>query len=273
VQNQNPTQPERYEAPQPAGTGLPAGTSGSPWDAWTGPAQSTAAARSVAGTQAVAGAQPVAVARPGYLTMAFVWMFLALLVSAVVAGLTVSSPGAMQLVTSSYFLLLIAELGLVIALSAAINRLSPTVAVAMLFVYAALNGATLSGIVLVYTTGSITGAFVGAAAVFGAAAVYGAVTSRDLTSLGGLLFAGLIGILVMSLVNLFIGGSSMSFVIGIIGVLVFTGLTAWDVQMIRSGRWAWISSSENASVLAALRLYLDFVNLFLMMLRITGSRS
>jgi len=260
VPNQNPSQPDRYEAqPVPAGT---PGQDAGPWTAGSG----------MNGTISAAG-QPVAVARSGYLTMAFVWMFCALLVSAVVAGLTLASPGAMQFVTQWYFALFIAELGLVIALSAAINRMSATVAVGMLFAYAALNGAVLSALALVYTTGSVTSAFVGAAAIFGAAAIYGAVTRRDLTSFGGILFAGLIGILVMSLANIFVGGSTMSFVIGILGVLVFTGLTAWDVQMIRNGRWAWIASSENASVLAALRLYLDFVNMFLMMLRITGSRG
>jgi hypothetical protein len=150
--------------------------------------------------------------------------------------------------------------------------MSSTVAVLMLFVYAALTGATLSVIVLSFTVASVTSAFIGAAAIFGAAALYGAVTRRDLTSLGGYLFVGLIGIIVASLVNIFVGGTTLSFIIGIVGVLIFTGLTAWDVQRIKTGRLNWVQNAQNASVVAALSLYLDFINLFLMMLRIFGQQ-
>jgi uncharacterized protein len=209
----------------------------------------------------------------GFLTMSFVWMFLALLVSAATAGLTVLNQGALTLVADNFFILINAELGLVMGLSFAINRMSSTVAVAMLFVYAALNGATFSILFLAYALPSVLSAFVGASAIFGAAAVYGVATGRDLTSIGGLLFAGIIGIIVASVVNIFIGGSTLSFVIGIVGVLVFTGLTAYDVQRIRAGRMPWIRSTENASVVGALALYLDFVNLFLMLLRVFGGGS
>jgi FtsH-binding integral membrane protein len=214
----------------------------------------------------------IAVPREGYLTAAFVWMFLALLVSAATAAMTIANEDALATVLDWWWLLLIGQFALVIVLSAAINRMSSTVAVLMLFVYAALTGATLSVIVLSFTVASVTSAFVGAAAIFGAAALFGAVTRRDLTSLGGLLFAGLIGIVVASLVNIFIGGTTLSFVIGIVGVLVFTGLTAWDVQRIKSGRLTWVLNAQNASVVAALSLYLDFINLFLLMLRLFGRR-
>jgi FtsH-binding integral membrane protein len=219
-----------------------------------------------------APARPVTAAREGFLTESFVWMFLALLVSAATAWMTLANEGALQAVVNAFPLLLIGELGLVMVLSIAINRLSSTVALAMLFVYAALNGTTFAFIALAYTTASVTGAFVGAAAIFGAAAFYGVATGRDLTSLGGLLFAGLIGIVVASIANIFVGGDSLSFVIGIVGVVIFTGLTAFDVQRIKYGGLSWIQSRENASVIGALRLYLDFVNLFLMLLRVTGSR-
>jgi FtsH-binding integral membrane protein len=112
----------------------------------------------------------------------------------------------------------------------------------------------------------------GALPVFGAAALYGTVTRRDLTSLGGILFVGLIGLVVMSLANFFVGGQAFSFIIGAIGVVIFTGLTAYDVQRLRNGNLAWIRTREAASVIGALRLYLDFVNLFISFLRLTGSR-
>ncbi len=215
-------------------------------------------------------ARPVAGVQEGFLTASFVWMFLALLVSAATAFMTLSSQGAMQLVANDFFLLIIAEFAMVIGLSAAINRLSSTVAVLMLFVYAALNGALFAVILAMYSIGTVTTAFVGAAGIFGAAALYGYVTGRDLTSIGGLLFAGLIGIVIASIANIFIGGSTMSFVIGIVGTLLFTGLTAFDVQRIKNGRLAFVRNRENASVLGALALYLDFVNLFLMLLRVMG---
>ena len=217
-------------------------------------------------------ARPVAAVHEGFLTAAFTWMFLALIVSAATAFLTLSNPAWLDAVANSFLLLVIAELALVIILSAAINRMSSTVAVLMLFVYAALNGATFAIILAVYSLGSVTTAFVGAAGIFGAAALYGAVTGRDLTSLGGLLFAGLIVIVIASFANIFLGGGALSFWIGIVGTVLFTGLTAYDVQRIRNGRMPWIRSTENASVIGALALYLDFVNLFLMLLRVTGSR-
>ncbi len=248
--NTNPTNPNRYEAPE--ASDAQRGPVGYGWD----PRALTA--------------RPVAGVREGFLTASFVWMFFALLVSAATAFMTLANQGALQLVANDFILLIIAEFAMVIGLSAAINRLSSTVAVLMLFVYAALNGATFAIILAVYNFGSVTSAFVGAAGIFGAAALYGYVTGRDLTSIGGILFAGLIGIVVASIANIFVGGSGLSFVIGIVGTLLFTGLTAFDVQRIKNGRMAWVQNRENASVLGALSLYLDFVNLFLMLLRVTG---
>ncbi|MGC8634018.1 MAG: Bax inhibitor-1/YccA family protein [Candidatus Limnocylindrales bacterium] len=248
--NSNPADPHRYEAPD--NTDAQRGPVGYGWD------------------PRALNARPVAGVQTGFLTASFVWMFLALLVSAATAFMTLANPAALQLASNGFLLLIIAEFAMVIGLSAAINRLSSTVALLMLFVYAAVNGAMFAIILAIYNIGSVTSAFVGAAAIFGAAALYGYVTGRDLTSLGGLLFAGLIGIVVASLANMFIGGSGLSFVIGIVGTLLFTGLTAFDVQRIKNGRMAWVHNRENASVLGALSLYLDFVNLFLMLLRVTG---
>ena len=208
----------------------------------------------------------------GSLTASFVWMFLALLVSAATAFLTVASPDTLDFVANYALGFIIAELALVVILSAAINRMSPAVAVLMLFAYAALTGATFAMILVVFDLGSVTVAFVGAAGIFGAAALYGLVTGRDLTSLGGILFAGLIGIVIASLANIFVGGDELSFIIGIVGVVLFTGLTAYDVQRIKDGRMAYVQNPESASVLGALALYLDFVNIFEMLLRLTGSQ-
>jgi FtsH-binding integral membrane protein len=223
------------------------------------------------GAVQAAGGERV-VAREGFLTMSFVWMFLALLVSAVTAYFVVNNERALGLVVDNFFILIIAELALVLGISFGINRLGAMPALALLFAYAVLNGATLSIIVLVYTSESVISAFLGAAAIFGGAALYGVVTKRDLTSLGGILFMGLIGLIVVSLVNAFLLPSSqLSWLIGIVGVVIFTGLTAYDVQRINKGGLEWIKTREAASVLGALLLYLDFINLFLMLLRVFGS--
>jgi FtsH-binding integral membrane protein len=183
----------------------------------------------------------------------------------------------MQTVINNWFILLIANLGLVFALSILITRLNPIVALGMFFVYALLNGLTLGVIVTAYAatdTGAsaVVTAFLGASAVFAGAALYGAVTKRDLTSLRGILFMGLIGLLVVMLVQVFLfpGSGPLNLAIGVVGVLIFTGLTAYDVQRIKNGQMAGLNK-DSASVMGALALYLDFINLFLMFLRIFGS--
>ena len=208
----------------------------------------------------------------GYLTMSFLWMTLGLLLSAGTAGLVLNVPNLQDTVAQWYLALVLLEFGFVIAVSAAINRIGALPGLALFFGFAILNGATLSMIAFVYTSESIATAFVSAAAVFGAAALYGVVTRRDLTKLGGILFMGLIGLVVMSVANVFVGGDQFSYVVGAIGVVIFTGLTAYDVQRMRNGNLAWIRTREAASVIGALRLYLDFVNLFISFLRLTGSR-
>ena len=219
-------------------------------------------------------AQPAATVQTGegYLTMSFVWMTLGLLLSAGTAAVVLSLPNLLNTIADWYIALVLLELAFVIAVSAAINRVGALPGLALFFAFAILNGATLSIIAVVYTGESIATAFVSAAAVFGAAALYGVVTRRDLTKLGGILFMGLIGLIVMSFANFFVGGDTLSYVIGAIGVVIFTGLTAYDVQRLRNGNLAWVRTREAASVIGALRLYLDFVNLFISFLRLTGSR-
>ena len=140
--------------------------------------------------------------------------------------------------------------------------------------YAASVGLTIGLIVSYYTTASVATAFLSASAMFGAAAIYGAVTKRSLAGLGGILFMGLIGLIVASVINIFIGGEQLSFIISLVGVVLFTALTAYDVQRIQRGDIAaGVGSMEKAAVIGALSLYLDFINLFLFFLRLFGSRD
>ena len=198
-------------------------------------------------------------------------MFAGLLVTAGVATIVQSNERLVEFAQGSFFLLMIVQLGIVVGITAAINRISATAALALFFVYAASLGVTIGLIVSAYTTASVATAFVGASAMFGAAAVYGAVTKRELSGIGGYLFIALIGILVASLINIFLASSGLTWVISIIGVILFTVLTAYDVQRIKAGNLAAATGSmEKAAVMGALSLYLDFVNLFLFMLRLIG---
>jgi FtsH-binding integral membrane protein len=148
------------------------------------------------------------------------------------------------------------------------------VALALFFVYAATLGITVGLIVSAYTSASVGTAFLSASAMFGAAAVYGKVTQRSLAGMGGILFMGIIGLLVAMVVNIIVGSSVISTIISIVGVVLFTALTAYDVQRIQSGAIAARTGSmEKAAVIGALQLYLDFVNLFLFMLRLLGGRN
>jgi len=234
-----------------------------------------------AGTSSASGmarAQPIVATAPreGFLTGSFVWMFVGVLLSAVSAAFVMGNEQLQQQVVEWWLLLFIGQLGLVMAISFLIQRISPVVALGLFFVYALTMGLTLGVIVLAYvgTIGisGVVSAFAGAAGIFGGAALYGVVTKRDLTSLGGILFMGLIGLLVVMFLQIFFfADSSMaSLLIGLLGVGIFTGLTAWDVQRLKNGAIPGINK-DSATVLGALTLYLDFVNLFLFMLRIFGS--
>jgi FtsH-binding integral membrane protein len=172
------------------------------------------------------------------------------------------------------WLFVLAPVGLVMLLSFGINRLSASTALTLFFVYSGLLGLSLASIFLAYTGASITRVFFISAATFGATSLYGYTTQRDLTKVGSFMFMGLIGIVIASLVNIFLHSSALYWAISVIGVIVFVGLTAYDTQSIKemydvnddgtiSGRKA---------VMGALRLYLDFINLFLMLLRIFGDR-
>ena len=161
------------------------------------------------------------------------------------------------------------------ALSAALPRLSYATAGILFLLYSGLNGLTMAAIFLVYTLGSVGGVFLITAGTFGAVAFYGATTKRDLSSVGSLAFMGLIGIILASIVNIFLNSSALSWIISYVGVAVFVGLTAYDMQKLKQIHESASLRGEEAAKVAihgALRLYLDFVNLFLMLLRIFGNR-
>jgi FtsH-binding integral membrane protein len=203
------------------------------------------------------------------------WMALGLVVTAGVAFLVASTPDLLEAVVLNrwvFYGLMIAEFGLVIALSAMLPRLSATAAGGLFLLYSALNGATLSVILLIYTGNSVALAFGITAGTFAAMSVYGTVTRRDLTSWSSFLMMGLVGVIIASLVNLFLHSTAMQFVISCAAVVVFTGLTAYDTQKLRAYARAGGAAVAAAPVVGALNLYLDFINLFLAVLQIFGGR-
>ncbi|MEN8190976.1 MAG: Bax inhibitor-1/YccA family protein [Thermodesulfobacteriota bacterium] len=214
-----------------------------------------------------------------FLAKVFNWMAIGLGITGVVALAAAESGLAMTIVASPIFMiLLIAELGLVFFLSARVAKLSPTTASGVFIGYALLNGLTLSAIFLAYTKSSIAGTFFITAGMFGAMSVYGIVTKRDLSGWGSFLFMGLIGVIIASIVNFFLKSPMMHWVISMAGVLVFVGLTAYDVQKIkRMGEQGIMDQGEamvkRGAIMGALTLYLDFINLFLMLLTFFGNRD
>jgi FtsH-binding integral membrane protein len=194
--------------------------------------------------------------------------------TAVVAWLTYQLTGPALLQNPLMWVFILAPLALVLFIGSRINTLSAATARLLFFLYAALVGVSLSTLLHIYTSASITRVFFIAAATFGALSVFGYATRRDLSGLGTFLFMGLIGIIIASLVNLFLRSTGLDWLISIVGIGVFAGLTAYDTQRIKAmydGRDDETSVGRK-SVIAALSLYLNFINLFMMLLRLTGSR-
>ena len=231
-------------------------------------------------TPSALGVRPAPELVQRLLVGAFAWMFAGLLLSAGVAYLVGTSETLLSIVAQAWLVIVIGQLGLAIGIQAAIKRVSPSVSLLLFFVFCATMGLTI-GVIVVSVLQSAGGgsavasAFVSASGMFAAAAAFGAVTKRDLSSLGGILIMGVIGIVIASVVNLFLGSSALGWIISILGVVIFTALTAYDVQRITRGDYAaWTGSMERASIIAALHLYLNFVNLFLFMLRLfSGGRD
>jgi hypothetical protein len=212
-----------------------------------------------------------------YMRGVYQWMTIGLGLTAVVAYAMLSSPSAMETLGANpalFFGLIIGELLLVVAISGAINKMSAATASGLFLLYSGLNGVTLSAILLLYTGASVFSTFLVCAGMFGAMSVYGMTTKKDLTSMGSFLFMGLMGIIIASIVNIFLQSPAMHFVISGVGVLVFTGLTAYDTQKLKAmGESAPMDDAtavRRGTILGALTLYLDFINLFLMLLRFMG---
>ena len=207
------------------------------------------------------------------------WMAMGLGLTGVVAFAVANSPAMLQLVYGNqilFFGLIIAELVLVFSISARVSRMQASTATGLFLLYAGLNGITLSFVFLVFTKASIASTFFVCAATFVACSIYGWTTKRDLTTLGGFLFMGLIGIIIASVVNLFVKSSAVATIVSYVGVLVFVGLTAWDTQKIKTMAMSQPDGIEagvirKGAIIGALSLYLDFINLFLMLLHILGA--
>ncbi|MCF6265928.1 MAG: Bax inhibitor-1/YccA family protein [Desulfuromusa sp.] len=208
----------------------------------------------------------------------YLWMTAGLAVTALASFMMLSSQSAQQFLFGNrmvFYGLIFAELGLVIAMSAAINRISAATATLMFLGYSALNGITFAAVFLIYTNSSIASAFLVTSGTFAAMSIYGYATKRDLTGLGSFMFMGLVGIIIASVVNMFLRSEMIYWITSYVGVLVFVGLTAYDTQKIKQIGQAGFANEQDrhkAAILGALRLYLDFINLFLMLLRIMGNR-
>ena len=208
----------------------------------------------------------------------YLWMTAALAITGLVAYYVAGSQAILSALFSNgwtIFVLFFAEIGLVIGLSAAINKISALTATLMFALYSVLNGVTLSSIFLVYEIGSIATTFFVAAGTFGAMAIYGSVTKKDLTKVGNLCMMAVIGLIIATVVNLLIRSTMADMIISGIGVLVFVGLTAYDAQKIKNMLYGAEESemTNKIAVLGALSLYLDFINLFLYLLRFFGRRK
>jgi hypothetical protein len=221
-----------------------------------------------------------ALAERTYLRQVFAWMLLGLALTTGVAVYLSSTSNVADYFnqhSGAFWILIIAQIGVVFGLSLALPRISANTAALLFCLYAGLTGVTFAILFEIYTTGSVVAAFGGATGVFGGMAAYGYTTKRDLSGFGAILFGALIGLIVASVVYAFVGGSTFNFIIGVFGVIIFAGLTAYDMQKIKQIGARGIADGDTTLKLAifgALSLYLDFINLVISLLRIFGgSRS
>jgi FtsH-binding integral membrane protein len=224
-----------------------------------------------AGTGAAAAERVTA-----FLRAVYGWMFAGLTVTAVVAWLVAGTPSLLMAIASNrvaFWGIVIVQLGMVFYLSARVHRLAPGAAAALFLAYSAVTGVTIAFILLVYTGESVAMAFFIAAGMFGAMAVYGTTTRRSLAGVGQFMFMGLIGLVLASIVGIFWRNDALQFLIAFVGVIVFTGLAAWDAQRLKAMALALPDGRVGAyAIVGALSLYLDFINLFLSLLRLFGGR-
>lgn len=213
-----------------------------------------------------------------YMAQVYGWMTCGLLLTAFISWYAANTPAVMELVFANrvtFIGLIIAQLAVVFVLSGLVHKLSGAVATGLFMLYSALTGLTLASIFLAYTYASIASTFFITAGMFGVMSFWGYTTKRDLSKMGSILFMALIGLLLASLVNFWLKSPALMWAITYIGVLVFVGLTAWDTQKLKAiGEQIDVRDKENLrrySIMGALTLYLDFINLFLMLLRIFGN--
>ncbi len=206
------------------------------------------------------------------------WMAIGLALTGFTAFYVASSPTLLQIIFGNQIVLfgmIIGELAMVFYLSARVQKMNASTATTLFVAYSILNGATLASIFLIYTASSIATTFITCALTFAACSVYGMVTKRDLTSMGGFMVMGLIGIIIASLINMFFRSPGLSMIISYVGVFVFVGLTAYDTQKLKQMALTQPMDASGAmvrkgAIMGALALYLDFINLFLMLLHILG---
>ena len=211
-----------------------------------------------------------------FLAKVYGWMFAGLLITSVTAFVVASTPALVEAVIGNrvvFLVMLFGQLGLVFYLSARVHKMQPATAAGLFMLYSALVGVTSSVILLVFTGSSIAQTFIVTAGMFGATALFGTMTKRSLAGLGHFMFMGLIGLILASVVGFFWHNDALQFVISVVGVVVFTGLTAWDAQRLKQMAVALPEGRVGSyAVVGALSLYLDFINLFFFLLRLTGGR-
>jgi FtsH-binding integral membrane protein len=221
----------------------------------------------------------IVVAQANFITRVYAWMSGALIITGIVAAWAAATPAVSQLIFGNswvFYALIISELLTVVYLTSVINKIEAQTATLVFLIYAALNGLTMSVIFMIYTSASIASTFYITAGTFGAMSLYGYYTKKDLTSLGNIAFMGLIGLIIASVVNFFFQNEMLYWIVTYLGVLIFVALTAYDTQKIkRMGASVDDDGSDDvrkAAIMGALILYLDFINLFLYLLRIFGRR-
>ncbi len=211
-----------------------------------------------------------------FLSRVYAWMFAGLLITAATAFAIASTPALIEVVIVNrlvFWVIVIAQLGLVFYLSARVDKIAPAAAAGLFLLYSALVGVTSSVVLLIFTGASIAQTFIITAGMFGATAIFGTVTKRSLAGVGHFMFMGLIGLILASIVGFFWHSGALQFVISVVGVVVFTGLTAWDAQRLKQMAVTLPDGRVGSyAVVGALSLYLDFINLFFFLLRFTGNR-
>lgn len=212
-----------------------------------------------------------------YMRHVYIWMSIGLALTGVIAYGVAGSPAIREAIFNNslvLIVLIVAQFGLVIAISSAINKMSAPTATGLFLLYSAVTGVVISSVFIVYPIASVGSAFLVTAGTFLAMSIYGTITKRDLTSMGNFLFMGLIGIIIAMIVNIFLKSTMMNFIVCCLGVIIFTGLTAYDTQKLRQfGEDAPLEDEQairKGAILGALTLYLDFINLFLMLVRLMG---